>query len=108
MILTKMKVGTRLSLGFALVLMLLVLVTALGIFRMSQIQQRLEQVVDVSNVQSRLVLDMRAIVYDRTFSGASTPPISDLTAAGQPGVWSVTFEAADLTADGLRVTVFTP
>ena len=68
MILTKMKVGTRLSLGFALVLILLVLVTALGIFRMAQIQGRLEKVVDVSNVESRLVLDMRAIVYDRMVS----------------------------------------
>ncbi len=52
--------------------------------------------------------DAGVIVYDRTFSGASTPPVADATAAGSPGVWSVTFEAADLTADALRVTVFAP
>jgi hypothetical protein len=38
--LAKMKVGTRLGLGFALVLLFLVAVTAVGILRMAQIQNR--------------------------------------------------------------------
>ncbi|MFZ6645669.1 methyl-accepting chemotaxis protein [Undibacterium sp. TJN25] len=66
--LAKMKVGKRLGLGFALVLALLIAVTALGIARMSQIQNRLEKVISVSNVESRLIIDMRAIVYDRMVS----------------------------------------
>ncbi|WP_394781672.1 MCP four helix bundle domain-containing protein, partial [Undibacterium sp.] len=66
--LAKMKVGKRLGLGFALVLALLIAVTALGIARMSQIQGRLEKVISVSNVESRLIIDMRAIVYDRMVS----------------------------------------
>ena len=49
-------------------LILLVVVTVLGIWRMAQIQARLEQVVGVSNVETRLVIDMRAIVYDRMVS----------------------------------------
>ena len=63
-----MKVGKRLGLGFALVLVLMIAVTLLGIIRMAQIQGRLEKIVSVSNVETRLVIDMRAIVYDRMVS----------------------------------------
>jgi methyl-accepting chemotaxis protein len=66
--LAKMKVGTRLGLGFALVLLFLVAVTAVGIGRMAQIQDRLDHVVGVNNVVTRLVIDMRANVSDRITS----------------------------------------
>jgi methyl-accepting chemotaxis protein len=66
--LEKMKVGKRLGFGFAIVLTLMVVLTALGILRMSQIQQRLDDIVNVRNVETRLVIDMRAIVYDRMVS----------------------------------------
>ncbi len=66
--LTNMKVGTRLGLGFALVLVLLVAVTMLGISRMSQINDRLDRVVTVNNVVTRLVLDMRSNVSIRVSS----------------------------------------
>jgi methyl-accepting chemotaxis protein len=65
---SKMKVGKRLGLGFALVLALLMVVTILGIIRMAQIQGRLERIVNVSNVETRLAIDMRAIVFDRMVS----------------------------------------
>ncbi|MBV7536248.1 MCP four helix bundle domain-containing protein [Duganella sp. sic0402] len=63
-----MKVGTRLGLGFALVLVFLVAVTAVGILRMSQIQNRLDHVISVNNVVSRLVVDMRNNVTERVNS----------------------------------------
>ncbi|WP_229223615.1 methyl-accepting chemotaxis protein [Duganella sp. sic0402] len=66
--LAKMKVGTRLGLGFALVLVFLVAVTAVGILRMSQIQNRLDHVISVNNVVSRLVVDMRNNVTERVNS----------------------------------------
>ncbi|MFA9216017.1 MAG: methyl-accepting chemotaxis protein [Sphingomonadaceae bacterium] len=66
--LAKMKVGTRLGLGFALVLVFLVAVTVVGITRMAQIQDRLDHVVSVNNVVTRLVIDMRANVSDRITS----------------------------------------
>jgi methyl-accepting chemotaxis protein len=66
--LAKMKVGTRLGLGFALVLLFLVAVTTVGIFRMAQIQDRLDHVITVNNVVSRLVVDMRSNVSDRVTS----------------------------------------
>jgi methyl-accepting chemotaxis protein len=63
-----MKVGTRLGLGFALVLVLLVMVTVVGILRMAQIQNRLDHVVTVNNVVTRLVVDMRNNVSERVTS----------------------------------------
>ncbi|GGY83266.1 methyl-accepting chemotaxis protein [Pseudoduganella plicata] len=63
-----MKVGTRLGLGFALVLLFLIAVTVVGIFRMAQIQDRLDHVVSVNNVVTRLVVDMRHNVSDRVGS----------------------------------------
>ncbi|WP_229425491.1 methyl-accepting chemotaxis protein [Massilia sp. Se16.2.3] len=63
--LSKMKVGMRLGLGFALVLVLLVVVTVVGIVRMAQIQDRLDHVVSVNNVSSRMVIEMRNNVQDR-------------------------------------------
>ncbi|CDG84895.1 methyl-accepting chemotaxis (MCP) signaling domain protein [Janthinobacterium agaricidamnosum NBRC 102515 = DSM 9628] len=63
-----MKVGSRLGLGFALVLVLLIAVTVVGIGRMAQIQDRLDHVVSVNNVVTRLVIDMRGNVSDRITS----------------------------------------
>jgi methyl-accepting chemotaxis protein len=63
-----MKVGTRLGLGFALVLVLLVMVTSIGVLRMAQIQNRLDHVVSVNNVVTRLVIDMRNNVSERVTS----------------------------------------
>ncbi len=61
----KMKVGTRLGLGFALVLVFLIAVTLVGIIRMAQIQDRLDHVVSFNNVVTRLVIDMRNNVMSR-------------------------------------------
>jgi methyl-accepting chemotaxis protein len=66
--LSNMKVGTRLGLGFALVLLLLVAVTVVGLVRMAQIQDRLTHVVSVNNVSTRLVIDMRNNVSERLAS----------------------------------------
>jgi methyl-accepting chemotaxis protein len=63
-----MKVGVRLGLGFALVLVLLVMVTVVGVLRMAQIQHRLDHVVNVNNVVTRLVVDMRNNVSERVTS----------------------------------------
>ncbi|MDM5178464.1 methyl-accepting chemotaxis protein [Massilia sp. DJPM01] len=66
--LSNMKVGTRLGLGFALVLSFLVAVTIVGIISMAQIQARLDNVVGVNNVVTRLVIDMRTNVSERIVS----------------------------------------
>jgi methyl-accepting chemotaxis protein len=63
--LSKMKVGARLGLGFFLVLAFLVIITIVGIWRMAQIQDRLDHVVSVNTVATRLVVDMRNNVNER-------------------------------------------
>ena len=63
-----MKVGTRLVLGFCLVLFFLVAVTIVGIYNMNQIQERLENVVNVNNVVDKTVVAMRNNVADRISS----------------------------------------
>ena len=63
-----MKVGTRLGLGFCLVLFFLVAVTSIGIYNMKLIQDRLDNVVGVSNVVDKLVVSMRTNVADRITS----------------------------------------
>jgi methyl-accepting chemotaxis protein len=63
-----MKVGMRLALGFALVLVLMVVLTVVGVVRMAQIQNRLDHVVSVNNVVTRLVVDMRNNVSERVTS----------------------------------------
>ena len=62
---TTMKVSTRLTIGFSLVLLLLAIVTGIGLSRMGQIQQRLEKIVNVNNVEMSNVLEMRLTVLDR-------------------------------------------
>jgi methyl-accepting chemotaxis protein len=66
--LSNMKVGVRLGLGFALVLVLMVILTVVGVVRMAQIQNRLDHVVSVNNVVTRLVVDMRNNVSERLTS----------------------------------------
>jgi hypothetical protein len=52
--------------------------------------------------------DAGVVVYDHVFDSAHPHPWSEPTAAGQAGVWSVTFESVDLSATGLHVTVYAP
>jgi len=76
--LSKIKVGKLLGLGFAVVLAFLIAVALLGIIRMAQIQGRLEKIVGVSNVETRLIIDMRAIVYDRDVSLRNLTLLTDI------------------------------
>ena len=58
-----MKVGTRLSLGFGLVLTLLVFIAALGVFNMSTIHAKLDTIVNENVVKSELVENMSESVH---------------------------------------------
>ncbi|WP_254441916.1 methyl-accepting chemotaxis protein [Duganella vulcania] len=60
-----MKIGPRLSLGFALLVLLLIGVTILGVANMGGIQTRLNGIVEVNVVATRHAAAMRLSVADR-------------------------------------------
>ena len=65
MTIQNLKVRTRLSLGFGAMVVLVVGVASVGMLNMTQIEQRLEDIVNVNNVESAQVLAMRSTVMDR-------------------------------------------
>ncbi|QCP14713.1 methyl-accepting chemotaxis protein [Pseudoduganella umbonata] len=48
-----MKVGTRLALGYALVLVLLIIIVGAGLMKMRDMQQRIQNITEVNNTQIR-------------------------------------------------------
>jgi methyl-accepting chemotaxis protein len=63
-----MTVGARLGLGFAWVLLLLLVVTVFGLYNMAQMQQRFLDVVSVNNPEAKLVTEMIGTVQERSIS----------------------------------------
>ncbi|WP_420476969.1 methyl-accepting chemotaxis protein [Noviherbaspirillum sp. ST9] len=61
--LSKMKVSHRLGLGFGIVLVMLAFVAALGMLRMRQIDDRVDQIVNVNVYKMGLLQDMSEAVH---------------------------------------------
>ena len=58
-------VRSRLITGFAILIILLAVVTGIGLSRLAQMQGRLSEIVNENDVEARLVTSMRATVLDR-------------------------------------------
>ncbi|NRR31393.1 MCP four helix bundle domain-containing protein [Oxalobacteraceae bacterium] len=63
MAMQNMKVGTRLGLGFGLVLLLMLGISALGVFNMHEINAKLERIVDNNVAKTALVQEMSESVH---------------------------------------------
>lgn len=63
--LEQMKIRTRLWLGLAVMVLMLVLVSALGITRMAANQQRMDSITKLNNQKVKLASAMRETVYER-------------------------------------------
>jgi methyl-accepting chemotaxis protein len=95
--LANLKIGARLGIGFALVLLLLVVITSLGINRMAQIQGRLDDITQVNNAEAKLVAAMRVSVADRMVTVRNLALVEE-AAAMQAEVERVKRQAKDYAA----------
>jgi methyl-accepting chemotaxis protein len=76
--LKNMKVGTRLSLGYALVLCLLAVTVGIGMLKMREMQARTSTITDINNVQIGLVAKMQDSVSDRMIALRNLAILTDV------------------------------
>ncbi|HZV66406.1 MAG TPA: MCP four helix bundle domain-containing protein [Telluria sp.] len=65
---TSTSIGTRLAIGFGGVFLLMILLTALAIARVSKIDHSLSRINDVNNVKQRYAINLRGSVHDRAIA----------------------------------------
>jgi methyl-accepting chemotaxis protein len=68
MSLSDLTVGRRLALGFSAVVLTMLAVTAVGITRVAQINDKLTLINDVNSVKQRYAINFRGSVHDRAIS----------------------------------------
>ncbi|MGS2742375.1 methyl-accepting chemotaxis protein [Halomonas sp. LS-001] len=66
--LSKMTIGSRLGLGFTLLLTLLIILTSAGIWQVNQIDRNLTSINDINGTQQRYAVDWRGSVHDRAIA----------------------------------------
>ena len=66
--LSRLTIGQRLALGFLVVVLGMVLVTALGVSRVGEIEERLSTINDQNSVKQRYAINFRGSVHDRAIS----------------------------------------
>ena len=64
----KLTIGKRLGLGFAAVIALMLIITALGIREVRQIDRDLTEITDLNAVKQRYAINFRGSVHDRAIS----------------------------------------
>ncbi|WP_305823258.1 methyl-accepting chemotaxis protein [Massilia brevitalea] len=82
MSLSKLTIGARLALGFGAVLVLMMLLTALAVSRVGQIDATLNHINDVNNVKQRHAINFRGSVHDRAIALRDVVLAADNAAAG--------------------------
>ncbi|MBC7859399.1 MAG: MCP four helix bundle domain-containing protein, partial [Burkholderiaceae bacterium] len=90
----EMKVGTRLGCGFGMVLAMLIMLTAIGIVRLNQMQSRIDEITHFNNLKVKLASAMRDTVFERM--------IALRTAALVSGVSEMQPEAERIRAEAQR------
>ena len=77
MTIQNLKVRTRLGLGFGAMIVAVSAVATVGMMKMTEIEQRLEQIVNVNNVETAQVMAMRGTVLDRMVALRNLALMSD-------------------------------
>ncbi|TWI64439.1 methyl-accepting chemotaxis protein [Pseudoduganella lurida] len=78
--LKNMKVGTRLALGYAIVLLLLVVIVATGVLKMRQMQERADNITEFNNVQIARITALQNSVMDRMIALRNLALLTDTNA----------------------------
>jgi len=94
MSLSKLTIGARLALGFGAVLVLMMLLTALAVSRVGQIDATLNHINDVNNVKQRHAINFRGSVHDRAIALRDVVLAAD-NAAAQPALERIRTLAAN-------------
>ena len=82
---SRFTIGARLALGFGAVLALMMLLTALAVSRVGQIDATLNHINDVNNVKQRHAINFRGSVHDRAIALRDVVLAAD-NAGAQPGL----------------------
>jgi methyl-accepting chemotaxis protein len=104
--LTNMKVGTRLALGYALVLGLLAIIVGFGQLKMKEMQQHLKLITDVNNVEIALIGTMKESVSDRMIGLRNLAILTDETKMTQEAADLRRYETAYIDAKGKLAKAF--
>ena len=90
---SSMTIGTRLAIGFGGVFVLIMLLSAMAISRVHQIETSLNQINQVNNVKQRYAINFRGSVHDRAIA------LRDVVLAADPGAAAVHVELIKKLAD---------
>lgn len=66
--LTKLTIKSRLTFGFGLVLLLIIMLTAIGIVDVNSIDKKLTEITDINSVKQRYAINYRGSVHDRAIA----------------------------------------
>ncbi len=91
---SRLTIGARLALGFGAVLALMMVLTALAVSRVGQIDAALNHINDVNNVKQRHAINFRGSVHDRAIALRDVVLASD-NAGAQPALERIRVLAAD-------------
>jgi methyl-accepting chemotaxis protein len=91
---SKMTIGARLALGFGAVLALMMVLTALAVSRVGNIDATLNRINDVNNVKQRHAINFRGSVHDRAIALRDVVLAHD-NAAAQPAIEQIRTLAAN-------------
>jgi methyl-accepting chemotaxis protein len=102
---SKMTIGARLALGFGAVLALMMVLTALAVSRVGDIDATLNRINDVNNVKQRHAINFRGSVHDRAIALRDVVLAGD-NGAAQPALeqirrWPPTTNRAGVALDAL-------
>jgi methyl-accepting chemotaxis protein len=91
---SKMTIGARLALGFGAVLALMMVLTALAVSRVGNIDSTLNRINDVNNVKQRHAINFRGSVHDRAIALRDVVLAND-AASAQPALVQIRALAAN-------------